>query len=87
MEIFIIHDTDSNVWPEACKTFEAALAVVKKLIEELNEAYKATDDYQVEPLLPGVMDDYDIKDVKKGILVANMHDYDNQIFIQQLSVV
>jgi hypothetical protein len=87
MEIFIIYDTDRQVWPEAYTSFEAALAVIRNLIEELNEAYKASEDYAVEPLLPGGMDDYDKKDVKLGILVANMHDYDNQIFIKQLSVV
>jgi hypothetical protein len=87
MEIFIIHDTECDVWPEAYRTFEAALAVVKKLIDELNETYKKSLDYDEYEPLPGAMDDYDIKDIKKGILVANMHDYDNQIFIQQLSVV
>jgi hypothetical protein len=86
MEIFIIYDTDRQVWPEAYRSFEAALAVIRKLIEELNEAYKVSEDYAVEPLLPGVMDEFDKKDVKLGILVANMHDYDNQIFIKQLSV-
>ena len=87
MEIFIIYDTDRQVWPEAYTSFEAALAVIRNLIEELNEAYRASEDYAVEPLLPGVMDEFDKKDVKLGILVANMHDYDNQIFIKQLSVV
>lgn len=87
MEIFIIYDTEDYVWPQAYRSFEEALAVVKKKIDELNEAYRASEDYdEVEPL-PGAMDDYDIKDVKKSILVANMHDYDNQIFIQQLTVV
>jgi hypothetical protein len=87
MEIFIIYDTDRHVWPEAYRSFEAALAVISKLIEELNEAYRASEEYdELEPL-PGGMDEFDKKDVKLGILVANMHDYDNQIFIKQLSVV
>ena len=87
MEVFIIYDTDCDVWPEAYKTFEAALEVVVNLINRLNEAYKKSLEYQAEPSLPGVLDTFDTKDVKNGILVANINDYDNQIFIKQLSVV
>jgi hypothetical protein len=86
MEIFIIYDTDSHVWPQAYRSFEEALAVVAKMIHGVNEACRASEDYDEHEPLPGGMDDYHIKDVKKGILVANMHDYDNQIFIKQLSL-
>jgi hypothetical protein len=86
MEIYIIYDTDSDVWPEAYTSFDVALAVVAKLIDGANEAYKSSKHYEVEPLLPGVMEEFDKKDVKQGILVANINDYDNQIFIKQLSV-
>lgn len=84
MPIYIIYDNE-KVWPKAYFNFGEALSLVIKHINTVNDAYFNSDDYHTEPLLPGKIEDYEMSKVKDGILVANIHDYDDQIFIQELS--
>ena len=83
MSVYIIYDNE-KVWPKAYKNFGEAMSLVIKHINVVNNAYFNSPDYHTEPLLPGTMEDYDMAKVKEGILVANIHDYDDQIFIQEL---
>jgi hypothetical protein len=83
MYVFVIRDLD-RVWPKAYSTFGEALSIVIKHINSVNDAYFNSENYNVEPLLPGKIEEYDMEMVKEGILVANIHDYDEQIFIQEL---
>ena len=85
MVIYIIRDID-KVWPKAYKNFGEALSLVIKHINAVNDAYFNSDAYNTEPLLPGKMEDYDMSKVKEGILVANIHDYDQQIFVHELEL-
>ena len=83
---YIVRDLE-GVWPKAYKTFAEALGAVQDRINTVNEEYKKTDDYVINGYtLTGFLeDDWHKGDVKKGVLVANAHDYDEQYFIQELT--
>jgi hypothetical protein len=83
MSVFVIRDNE-KMWPKAYSTFGEAMALVIKHITAVNKAYCNSEQYNVEPILPGQMEEYDMSKVKEGILVANVYDYDQQIFIQEL---
>jgi hypothetical protein len=83
MSVFVIRDNE-KMWPKAYSSFGEAMSLVIKHINSVNKAYSNSQQYEVEPILPGQMEEYDISKVKEGILVANVYDYDQQIFIQEL---
>jgi hypothetical protein len=85
MPIYVIYDLE-KVWPKAYTNFGEALSLVIKQINIVNDAYFNSEAYNTEPLLPGKIEEYEMAKVKEGILVANIHDYDEQIFIQELEI-
>jgi hypothetical protein len=85
-KIYIVYEND-DIWGICYKSFEAALFHVYKKVEKINEDYKKTPDFEIEPLPPAKMeDDYNKKDVEKGILVANVFDYDINIRIKEICI-
>jgi hypothetical protein len=85
MPVYVIYDNE-KVWPKAYVNFGEAISLVIKHINIVNNAYFNSPDYDTEPLLPGKMEDYEMSKVKEGIMVANIHDYDQQIYIQELEL-
>lgn len=83
---YIVRDLE-GVWPKAYKTFAEALGAVQDRINTANEEYKKTPDYAINGCMDAgsLENDWHKGDVKKGVLVANVHDYDEQYFIQELT--
>ena len=85
-KIYIVYEND-EIWNLSYKSFETALFHIYKKIEKINEDYKKSPEFAIEPLLPAQMEnDYNKKDVEKGILVANINDYDINIRIKEISI-
>lgn len=84
--VYIVRDLE-NVWPKAYKTFFEALGAVQDHINTVNSEYMRTPDYEVNNhILAGHLeDDWHKGDIKKGLQVANVHAYKEQIFIQELA--
>ena len=81
-KIYIIYDTD-KIWNIAYISFELALFEVQKKVNEINEEYMKTDQFEIEPILPASMeDDYDKSNAQNGVIVANIYDYDILIYIK-----
>jgi hypothetical protein len=85
MPVYVIYDNE-KVWPKAYVNFGEAISLVIKHINIVNNAYFNSPDNDTEPLLPGKMEDYEMSKVKEGVMVANIHDYDQQIYIQELEL-
>jgi hypothetical protein len=83
MPVYVIYDLE-KIWPRAYHSFADAYSLVVKHINMLNKPFIVTSNYYGEP--PASMDEYDINMVKEGIMVANVDDYDQQIFIKELSL-
>jgi len=83
---YIIRDLEC-VWPKAYKTFAEALGAVQDRINTANTEYKKTPLYEINGYMDAghLENDWHKGDVKKGVLVANVHDYDEQYFIQELT--
>ena len=85
-KIYIIYDTD-KIWNIAYISFELALFEVQKKVNEINEEYMKTDQFEIEPTLPATMeDDYDKSKAQNGVMVANIYDYDIHIYIKYVSL-
>ena len=82
--IYIIYDTDDGCPSESYRKFDDAIDVVSKRIEKVNAAYVDSPDFKIEPQLPGSMDDYNILNVKSGIVVANLYEYRTSISIKEI---
>ena len=81
-KIYIIYDTD-KIWSIAYISFELALLDVQKKVNQINEQYMKTDQFELNPILPATMeDDYDKSNAQNGVIVANLNDYDIMIYIK-----
>jgi len=82
-KIYIIYDNTNSIWNKGYTSFELALIEVLKKVNTINEEYKQSEQYQIEPALPANMeDDYDKAKTNSGVMVANIYDYDIQIYIK-----
>jgi hypothetical protein len=70
---------------QGLQDFFEALGAVQDHINTVNAAYKRTSDYDGEFLAGHLEDDWHKGDIKKGLQVANVYAYKEQIFIQELT--
>jgi len=81
-KIYIIYDTN-KIWSIAYISFELALLDVQRKVNQINEEYMKTDQFELTPMLPASMeDDYDKSNAQNGVIVANIYDYDIMIYIK-----
>jgi len=91
VSLYVIYDTDTDIWKNVYNTWEEALAVVVARINQMNKAFQETttlkpDDVQYSP---GHMEqDVFIEDAKtsRGALVADYSDYDIKFFIKEVQL-
>lgn len=89
--LYVIYDTETDIWDTAYSSWDDALAVVVARINQMNKAFQATttlkpDDVQYSP---GHMEqDVFIEDAKtsRGALVADYSDYDIKFFIKEVQL-
>ncbi len=89
-KIYVVYDTDEMVWGVAYTSWAYALAAVQAKIDKINETYKLTPDYETDEFLPGTVEagvsELSQNTDERGILVAGIHDYRQQIFIKAVEL-
>ena len=51
-KIYIIYDNTNSIWNKGYTSFELALIEVLQKVNTINEEYKKSEQYQIEPALP-----------------------------------
>ena len=84
--LFIVYENNEIIWEKVYSTFELAMKAVTKKIDAINEQYKKTPEFKIEPELPGQIE-YNTNetfDPRRGVLVANLYDYEIHIYIKEV---
>lgn len=81
--LYVIYQNDARIWNKAYTTFELALDVVERHVNEINEVYTRSPEYNATAPLPAQLVQ-EGEGVTSGLMVAKINSRDVQIFIKEV---
>jgi hypothetical protein len=89
--LYVIYDTETDIWDTAYSSWDDALAVVVARINQMNKSFQATTLFKPDDVeyTPGHMEqDVFLEDAKtsRGALVADYSDYTVEFFIKEVQL-